>query len=262
MNPNEPQWYTRLSAGPLRQEPRPTSGQLQSIQNEVAKMRKQRWLGKTSAAAVCIALIGFIVFAWLFPMNLTNPAADPIINQTLRQVITERYHSLNISGFEMDEIVHNEWTNDGVVVFYTRKYGQKDEEYADLNLEYWKKTLLGWKWVTGGSYQFSSLKILKQKRGLIFEYVAGTEPDGSGKPPLPIVYGESFNPDVVNIELTNKQTQYKQVAKMIHIQNGRTIWFVRFPFSMGTHIEIQGLDEAGKAVVINNMEIPVMPMEK
>lgn len=81
----------------------------------------------------------------------------------------------------MDEIVHKEWTNDGVVVFYTRNYGQKDEEDADLNLEYWKKTLLGLNWVTGGSYQFSSLNNLKRSRILIFEYVPGIEPDESGK---------------------------------------------------------------------------------
>lgn len=262
MNPNEPQWYTRLSVGPLRQEPRPTSGQLQSIQEEVAKVRKQRWFWKTSAAAVFIALSAFIVFSWLFPMKLTNPAADPAIDQTLRQVITERYHTINISGFQLDEIVHKEWTNEGVVVFYTRNYGHKDEESADLNLEYWKKTLLGWKWVTGGSYQFSSLENLKRSRNQIVEYVPGTEPDGSGKPPLPIVYGESLHPDVINIELTDKQTHYKQVAKMIHIPDGRTIWFVRFPFAMGMHIEIKGMDEAGKALVTNNLDIPVIPMEK
>jgi hypothetical protein len=162
----------------------------------------------------------------------------------------------------LDEIVHKEWTDDGVLVFYTRDYGQNDDEYVDLNLEYWKKTLTGWKWVTGGGYQFSSLNNLKQDESLIFEYVTGTEPDGSGEPPLPIVYGESFKPDVVNIELTDKQNQYKQVAKMIHIQDGRTIWFARFPISMGMNIEIQGLDESGKAVVINNMDIPAMPIEK
>lgn len=262
MNPNEPQWYTRLSAGPLRQEPRTTSGQMQFIKEELANVRKQRWFWKTSASAVSITLIGFIIFAWFFPMNLTNPAADPAIDQTLSQVITERYRTLNVSGFDLDEIVHKEWTDDGVLVFYTRDYGQTDDEYVDLNLEYWKKTLTGWKWVTRGGYQFSSLNNLKQNENLVFEYVTGTEPNGSGEPPLPIVYGESFKPDVVNIELTDKQNQYKQVAKMIHIQDGRTIWFARFPISMGMNIEIQGLDESGKAVVINNMDIPAKPMEK
>ncbi|MBD2871385.1 hypothetical protein [Paenibacillus arenilitoris] len=221
-------------------------------------MRKQRWFWKTSVTTVCVALIGFIVYAWLFPMNLTNPAADPAIDDNLRQVITERYRTLNVTGFEMDGIVHKEWTNEGVVVFYTRKYGQTDDEYADLNLEYWKKTLLGWKWVTGGGYQFSNLNNLKRDGSLVFEYVTGTEPDGSGEPPLPIVYGESFNQEIVNIELTDKQTHYKQVAKMIPIQDGRMIWFVRFPFYMGTQIEIQGLNEAGKTVVVNSMDIPII----
>ncbi|OXM16930.1 hypothetical protein [Paenibacillus herberti] len=210
-------------------------------------MRKPRWLWKTSIAILCIVLIGFIVFAWLFPMKLTNPAADPAIDQTLRGVITERYHTLNIPDFEMEDIVHKEWTNDGVIVFYTRKYGQLVEKSADLNLEYWKKTVLGWKWVSGGSYQYSSLNKLKQDKGLIIEYVPGTETDRSGK--LPIVYGESFDPDVVTIELTDKQTLNKQVAKMIQIQDGRTIWFVRFPNSDGMNIEIQGKDETGKNIV-------------
>ncbi|SDR99637.1 hypothetical protein SAMN05444162_0510 [Paenibacillaceae bacterium GAS479] len=215
-------------------------------------MRKPRWLWKTSIATLCIVLIGFIVFVWLFPMKLTNPATDPGIDQTLRGIITERYQTLNIPDFEMDDIVHKEWTNDGVIVFYTKNYGQLAEKYADLNLEYWKKTVLGWKWVTGGSYQYSSFNKLKQDKGLIIEYVPGTGTDRYGK--LPIVYGESFDPDVVNIELTDKQTLNKQVAKMIPIQDGRTIWFARFSISNETNIEIKGKDETGKTAVLSMLE--------
>lgn len=101
MNPNEPKWYTRLSTGPLHQEPRPTSGQLQSIQEEVTKVRKQRWFWKTSGAAFCIALIGFIVFTWSFPMNLTNQASDPANNMDI-PIDTETIPTTKMFSIKVD----------------------------------------------------------------------------------------------------------------------------------------------------------------
>lgn len=78
MSPNEPQWYNRLSEGPFRQEPQPTTAQLQSIQEEVENVTKPRGFRITSVATVLIALSIFLSLGWLIPsMEKTNHTSDP-----------------------------------------------------------------------------------------------------------------------------------------------------------------------------------------
>ncbi|OME75969.1 hypothetical protein BK120_30365 [Paenibacillus sp. FSL A5-0031] len=106
MNPNEPQWYRRLTDGPFRQEPRPTEIQLQSIKEEVMKVRKQQWYWKTSVAGFFIALSVFILFTWVIPsMELTSPASNPTNNSNFYSGI-EKNDIPDISNTKNIEFVH------------------------------------------------------------------------------------------------------------------------------------------------------------
>ncbi|MFD1905839.1 hypothetical protein ACFSQ7_20190 [Paenibacillus rhizoplanae] len=119
-------------------------------------------------------------------------------------------------------VVHEETVGRGALVFLTQS-GQ--QEGGDLQVEYVRKTWLGWKWVWGAGYgpgEEPSLAAMNYMRVPEIEQVST---------PFPMVFGELLDPAIEKIIVKQKEAGTdKSEAKLITAASGRTIWFA---FSAG-----------------------------
>ncbi|MEK3885762.1 hypothetical protein [Paenibacillus sp. PL2-23] len=119
-----PEWYRQLKSDPLQHEPKPTEGNINRIVNEVLVMKRGNRLFLTSlVSCVVVGVIMFVI--WLLPPDINHQAAAPNIDQALVNVINEKHKFM---AFEVDEIIHKEFTKDGILVFYSREY---DTDYEN-----------------------------------------------------------------------------------------------------------------------------------
>lgn len=137
-------------------------------------------------------------------------------------------------------VVHKETVGRGELVFLTRS-GQ--QEGGDLQVEYVRKTWLGWKWVWGAGYgqgEAPSPAAMNYMRVPEVEQVST---------PFPMVFGEVPDPAIQQIIVQQKEAGTdKSEAKLIRTVSGRTIWFAFQAATAGVPFEIEGLDQTGKII--------------
>jgi hypothetical protein len=143
-------------------------------------------------------------------------------------------------NFSYIQVLHQESAARGMLVFYTRA-DQKDG--SDLQVEYVRKTWLGWKWVWGGGYGNGGASA-----DSAMNYMSLPEVDHISTP-FPIVFGEVLDPSIQKVAVETKDAGPEQYeAKIIQGANGTTLWFVFLPAPARTPFEIEGLNEAGERV--------------
>lgn len=137
-------------------------------------------------------------------------------------------------------VVHKETVGRGELVFLTRSGQQKG---GDLQIEYVRKTWLGWKWVWGAGYgqgEAPSSAAMNYMRVPEIEQVST---------PFPLVFGEVLDPAIQQIIVQQKEAGTdKSEAKLITTASGRTVWFAFQAATAGVPFEIEGLDQAGKII--------------
>lgn len=137
-------------------------------------------------------------------------------------------------------VVHQEAVGRGELVFLTRSGNQMG---GDLQVEYVRKTWLGWKWVWGAGYGMdteSGVSAMNYMRLPEIEQVST---------PFPLVFGEVLSPSIRHIVLQQKEAGTdKSEAKLVTAASGRTIWFAFQPATAGVPFEIKGTDEDGGVI--------------
>ena len=137
-------------------------------------------------------------------------------------------------------VVHKETVGRGELVFLTRSGQQKG---GNLQVEYVRKTWLGWKWVWGAGYGTdpdSAASAMNYMRVPEIEQVST---------PFPMVFGEVLDPAIRHIVLQQKEAGTNtSEAKLIETAFGRTIWFVFQAATAGVPFELQGTDDDGEVI--------------
>lgn len=129
-------------------------------------------------------------------------------------------------------IIHQEKVQDGIVVFAKRITG---DDYV-IEAGYIKKSLLGWKWITGGGFSGYS--------GQYFKPIPKT--------PFPMLIGDIDNKQIAKVQIKDIEHNNIRDVKIIGNSNDR-IWFAFLGKSEGPIFKIIYLDDKGK--IIDSKEI-------
>lgn len=134
-------------------------------------------------------------------------------------------------------VIHKEPAARGELVFLTRP------DHSDLQVEYVRKTWLGWKWVWGGGYAMSG-----EVPAAAMNYMSLPEIEQLSTP-FPMVFGEVLDPSIQNVVLEQKEgARDKYEAKLIKEGSDRKLWFAFLPATAKAPFEIEGLNEAGERI--------------
>ncbi|MBD3918460.1 hypothetical protein H8B09_06815 [Paenibacillus sp. PR3] len=147
---------------------------------------------------------------------------------------------LKFRDFKTMQVIHKESVKEGMLLFIKRF---NKEEGTDLQLEFVRKTWLGWKWGWGGGFSIGSIT------NSSLDYMVMQKINGVNNP-FPLVYGEVFNPSITNINIvTEGQNADVYAAKLIDAQAEHKIWLSLLPESLTTPFEIQAFNAKGDIVV-------------
>lgn len=149
-------------------------------------------------------------------------------------------------------IIHQEPVEGGLLLFIKR-FNEPDRN--DLQVEYVRKTWLGWKWVYGGGYGIGrNLSPLSAKSAV--HYMSLPKIDRISTP-FPMVFGEVLDSSVKEITVVVKGdgtgTDSSYTAKLTGKENGHRIWFVFLPSTDFAPFDINGFNQEG--VLIANKTI-------
>lgn len=149
-------------------------------------------------------------------------------------------------GSSSPYVIHQEPVDEGMLLFKT----STRQESTNLQVEYVRKTRLGWKWVWGGG--FSNSKASDKPSAV--HYMSLPELKGVSTP-FPMLFGYLFDPSVVRITIeTTKDGGYE--AKQIEAGPDERIWFVFLPSSADMPYEIKGYDESGEQIASKIVDDP------
>lgn len=152
-----------------------------------------------------------------------------------------------VRNFSSFQVVHQEPVNGGALLFIKRFY---QHDGNDLQVEYVRKTWLGWKWVWGGGYGIG--EGLQVKSAL--NYMSMPKVDNI-RTPFPIVFGDVLDPSIksVTIKIQGKG-EYK--AKLTGVPSEDMIWYAFLPSSESTPFDIEGFNEEGDLIAHKTITDP------
>ncbi|MGG4128455.1 hypothetical protein ABEW19_09300 [Paenibacillus illinoisensis] len=147
------------------------------------------------------------------------------------------------------QIIHEEPVEGGMIVFTQRA----SSESSNLQMEYARKRILGWKWGWGGGYGIS--KSSSNPPAMDYMSMPRLEHIES---PFPIVFGNVLNPAIKRITVETKEngTQISTEAKLVEVGAERNIWFVLLPSTASTPFNIKALNEEGILIASKEIEDP------
>lgn len=205
-------------------------------------MKHRRRLGMAAGAVlVSVVLLYVLLYMYEKPGGWSDKRMSQVlkVNQTIRIPLGKSPEEA-VRLFRNDswiQVIHKEPAARGTLVFYTRLY-QKDG--SDLEVEYVRKTWLGWKWVWGGGYGTGATT-----PATALNYMSLPEIDHLSTP-FPMIYGEVMDPNIQKVVVeTKKAGPDKYEAKLIQGENGRTLWFAFLPAPASAPFEIIGFNVAG-----------------
>jgi hypothetical protein len=156
--------------------------------------------------------------------------------------------------FPSMQVIHREPVEGGILLFIKRFY---EQEGSDLQVEYVRKTWLGWKWAWGGGYGIGGSKSpLSAKSAL--NYISMPKVENISTP-FPIVFGDVLDSSIkkVIVEVKDKGTDTgKYTANLTGVETGHIIWFVFLPSSDFTPFDIEGLNEEGDLIAYKTINDP------
>jgi hypothetical protein len=148
------------------------------------------------------------------------------------------------------EVIHQEPIEGGVLLFMKRPY---QEGSSNLQVEYARKTRLGWKWVWGGGYAIGEGDSPLQAKPAL-NYMGLPKVDRLSTP-FPLVFGDVLDPSINNVTVEIKGGG-KYNAELIDAKNGEVIWFVCLPTSASIPMDIKGFNAEGELVASKIIDDP------
>jgi hypothetical protein len=241
--------YERLNKSPFSEKRIPSNERISMIQNSVKgeqrRTKKSLWV---AAGAGLISLI--ILFTLAYVNEMPGGYADWRMSQATGQEGTFKIPLgrtpeeaiQKLRHYTSMQIIHEEPVNGGTLLFIKRNI-QKDG--TNLEIEYLRKTWLGWKWTWGGMFGIGGIK---EGTNSVLSYDVMPKLTGI-KTPFPIVYGDVLDPSVIKvIVVANDSASVKYNAKIVASKTGHTIWFTYLPTSIAVPYEIQALNSNGDIV--------------
>ncbi|KGE17142.1 hypothetical protein PWYN_21105 [Paenibacillus wynnii] len=140
-------------------------------------------------------------------------------------------------------VIHREPVEGGVLLFMNRI----KQEVSNLQLEYVRKTWLGWKWGWGGEFSIGSS--LQSKSALNYMSIPAIKGIST---PFPLVYGDVLNASIKSVTVDIKGTD-KYNAKLTKVTSEQTIWFVLLPSTASTPFNIEGYNEQGDLIAVKTI---------
>lgn len=144
------------------------------------------------------------------------------------------------------QIIHEEPVEGGIIVFTTRA----SSESSNLQVEYVRKRIFGWKWGWGGGYGIGK----SSSNPYAMDYMSMPRLEHI-ESPFPIIFGNVLNPAIkrITVETKGNETQISTEAKLVEVGAERNIWFVLLPSTASTPLNIKALNEEG--ILIASKEI-------
>ncbi len=147
------------------------------------------------------------------------------------------------------QIIHEEPVEGGMIVFTQRA----SSESSNLQIEYVRKRIFGWKWGWGGGYGISkSSSNLPEMDYMSMPRLEHIES------PFPIIFGNVLNPAIkrITVETKGDGTQISTEAKLVEVGAERNIWFVLLPSTASTPLNIKALNEEGILIASKEIQDP------
>lgn len=145
-------------------------------------------------------------------------------------------------GYQTRQIIHRVPVEGGILLFM-----KQFNDGSNLQVEYVRKTWLGWKWVWGGGFGIS-----ETKSALSYMIIPKLS---NVTPPFPMVFGEVIDPLIKNVSVETKDKS-KHNAKLIELELEKMIWFVFLPPSTSTPFEIEGYSQEGNLIAYKAINDP------
>lgn len=214
--------------------------------------KHKRMIGIT---ALLMLLFTVLFYAIIYMMERPGGLSDRRMSRALGQKVNlhiplgktpdkavERFR-----GPSSMEVIHREPVRGGTLLFM-RRYNQTDS--SNLQVEYVRKTWIGWKWVWGGGFGIS--ESLQSKSAL--NYMSMPKLDHISTP-FPMVFGDILNPSIKNVTVKSQNNGTYQ-AKLATVGNEKMIWFVFLPSAISTPFDIEGFNEEGNLVARKTITDP------
>ncbi|SFF20170.1 hypothetical protein SAMN05216378_5430 [Paenibacillus catalpae] len=204
------------------------------------------WVKWSCMILACLLLLVGFVYAYDKPGGIADwrysrAAGYPgIINIPLGDTPEQAVQKFRQTTDE--QVIYKEAIDGGVLVF-TKRNDQTDG--TDLGIEFVRKTWLGWKWVTGGSYGLSSVadEAVNYMSMPKFKGIHG---------PFPIVYGQIADKSITDIQVILGGDAYR--AKIINEGVLEPIWYVELPSSADTPYQIEALNSRSSVVASKTID--------
>ena len=143
------------------------------------------------------------------------------------------------------QVIYKEPVKGGMLVFMERP---DPRDSTNLQIEYIRKTWLGWKWVWGGGYSIS----LHEKNAV--NYMSMPEL-AHITTPFPAVFGEVMDPSIKNVTIEIKG-KGKYIAKLVKVGPEKIIWFAILPSSGSSPFDIKAFNEQGDLSAMKTINDP------
>lgn len=147
-------------------------------------------------------------------------------------------------------IIHQEPVDGGIILF---KQKSSQENNSNLQMEYARKIIFGWKWAWGGGYFISESSQFKSA----LDYMSIPELRHLSTP-FPMLFGHILDPAIqrVTVEFEGDEKPVVTEAKLIEVGPESIIWYVSLPSSATIPYEIKGFNDKGELVTHKQMDDP------
>ncbi|PYE42130.1 hypothetical protein HUB98_01155 [Paenibacillus barcinonensis] len=201
------------------------------------------------------------VYAYLYIKERPGGLADQMMSKAVG--IQDNVWSIPIGSTPEDavkrfrgtsvnvRVLHQEPVDGGMILFIERTNSGAS---SNLQLEYVRKTLFGWKWVWGGGYGTSVI----DPSEYALHYMNMPELEGV-ETPFPMVFGTIEHAGVSRVTAENQlhsdDAKGETEAKIVKIDIEKLIWLAMLPVSENETYTIKVYDEAGKQVGAKQVEM-------
>lgn len=168
--------------------------------------------------------------------GLSEPIHIPIANSPERAVQEFR------GEFYTSQFIHQEAVNGGMILFTQKK---DRENNSNLQMEYTRKNIFGWKWVWGGGYSINESD--ESKYALHYMSIPKLEKVSA---PFPMLFGNIKDSSIKRLYVETEEggKVIETEAKLVEVSHGHLIWYVFLPPSAAIPYIIKGFNEEGKLI--------------
>lgn len=210
--------------------------------------RYKRLIWMISIVFLCVILFVFIMYLNERPGGFSDRRMSKALGMTgslhipLGKTPEEAVFRGNVTPYR---VIHQEPVDEGVIIFMNRP---EKENTNNLQVEYVRKTLFGWKWVWGGGFGTTTVT------NSALSYMSMPKLNKVSTP-FPMIFGNVLDSSIKSITAEIKESGVHK-AKLIKIDSEKTIWFVFLPSSAAPPFEIKGFNQEGELIadkIINDV---------